>query len=202
MKKPKSEYKLVRWGKMKRLIPFLDAIIACSNEPDEKGCWNWQGQLSKATPKNPNAGGYGEFYIGKRNGGRVYAHHLSHVIFTVIPAMGKTPGDFTDKEILALLDSVKKDKNEHSHTCLNRRCVNPEHIVRESHLENLKRGGGKRKPRKLTDEQVLAIRRDYTPGTGRAKRGNKRELAKKYNVNPNTIWAIAQGEQRALVRED
>lgn len=176
---------------MKQLIPFLNKIIASGNEPDAHGCWNWQGATTSKTAKNPSAGGYGCFSV---NGRTRYAHNLSYLLFVVIPSMGKSPSDFTDKQILTLLDAMKgtkknKNKTEGSHLCpvKNRGCVNPLHQKRESHSENHKRSPNPGGNRKLSDEQVREIRRLFVGG----QRGNRAELAKKYGVNPKTIWGVA-----------
>jgi len=77
-----------------------------------------------------------------------------------------------------------------SHTCHNRLCVNPRHILVESHRDNcLRRTNYARKGvpsprRKLTWEQALDIR---------SSRSRIKDLSEYYKVNPYTIWAIKHG---------
>lgn len=79
------------------------------------------------------------------------------------------------------------------HTCHNRACLNPAHLVVGTHRENtmdaVVRGslyqpdkrGSKHHGAKLTEKQVLAIRADPRP---------HKEIAKEYGVYWNTIYRI------------
>lgn len=77
-----------------------------------------------------------------------------------------------------------------SHTCETRLCVNPRHLVAETHKQNCARRkksdmkGHPSKSRKLTWEQAQAIRH--------SKEIN-RLLSARYKVNGYTIWAIKHG---------
>lgn len=184
---------------MKRLIPFLDRIIAAGNEPDANGCWNWQDTLTKPSPSNPHAGGYGKFYVRHINGKTIsrYAHNLSYMLLVVIPAMGKTADHFTDAEIVQAMNRLKKGKKEGSHTCHNRRCVNPLHQNRETHSQNMSRS--KTRIHKLSDDDVREIRQTWIPGKGRTKIGNTRILAKKFGVTRTHLAAVARGREKRQV---
>jgi len=73
------------------------------------------------------------------------------------------------------------------HTCDERTCINPAHLIPGSHADNIRdaveRG---RMHSKLTKEQVLEIRAIRT--------GTFTEIAKKYNVSPATISGIKNGK--------
>lgn len=79
------------------------------------------------------------------------------------------------------------------HTCDNRLCINPEHLLIGTHKDNVsdrvKRGrsakGEDNGRSKLTESEVLAILKDaVTP---------KMKLAKKYNVDAKVIRDIKNG---------
>lgn len=80
------------------------------------------------------------------------------------------------------------------HTCDNRRCINPNHLVLGSHQDNVKdrvlRGrsakGEANGRSKLTERQVLAIYKD--------KKNTRVELGIKYNVHRQAIRKIQLGE--------
>lgn len=82
------------------------------------------------------------------------------------------------------------------HTCDNRICINMQHLIAGTHLDNMRdmreRGRAARGIRcsrtKLTDEQVAAIRND--PDL------NHSAVARKYGVNPSTTRRIRNGERR------
>lgn len=86
---------------------------------------------------------------------------------------------------------------EASHTCENGHngCVNPRHLVWETHYDNHQRRAGRvgpatgeRHPRaKLTDEQVRAIRADSRKGS---------DIAREYGVVKSTISQIRSGQKR------
>lgn len=80
------------------------------------------------------------------------------------------------------------------HTCDNRKCVNPEHLILGTHADNVAdrvlRGRSARHENngraKLTKKDVIAIRQDTTTP--------KMYLAKKYGVDPKTIRSIKNGK--------
>lgn len=76
-----------------------------------------------------------------------------------------------------------------SHTCNNKRCVNPEHLVASTQSDNVKKAyddGLQVNPhRKLTPEQVLSIYHSSLP---------QRQLGKIYNVSQRAVLFIKQGK--------
>lgn len=132
------------------------------------GCWRWLGSISHH--------GYGVFYV---DGAQVRATHMA------LRADGRPPvvGHFA------------------LHRCDNRPCVNPAHLYWGTHEQNMRdrmvrgrtargdrmhhqRVHGERHPKaKLTDADVLAIRRAYRPGLGG-------QLMRQYGVSQSAISAI------------
>jgi hypothetical protein len=70
------------------------------------------------------------------------------------------------------------------HLCRNRDCVNPEHLEVVTHAENVRRG----KSTPFTHEDIEMIRRSSTSGV---------ELARRFGVRPDTIYAIRAGRSWA-----
>jgi hypothetical protein len=78
------------------------------------------------------------------------------------------------------------------HKCDNGRCVRPDHLFIGTHADNMAdrnrkgraRGGGHHTPIKLTADQVRSIRSEYASGVFQI------ELARRYDVHPNTISAV------------
>lgn len=131
-----------------------------------KGCWKW---LS-ATIQN----GYGVFYL---NGKTEYAHRLAWEMKN-----GPIPAG---KEIC--------------HSCDIKTCVNPRHMFLGTRQDNMQDAiskgrfcsGTKSHLHKLTDEQVIEIRRTYSrPSYGKS---NAKELAAHYNINRGMIENIVAG---------
>jgi hypothetical protein len=189
-----------------KLNLYLDKIIAASNEPDEKGCWNWQGAKTTPSPRNLHAGGYGAFQIA---GKKRYAHALSFLVFKVLSdppnaVSAKPPlSQYTDAEVLALLDASSVKGTDHSHLCHNRGCVNPEHVVRESHSKNMQRRWDKQVSKlkyvitkkyrcrcKLKPSQVEEIAKRVADGEAQYK------LAKEYKVSQSTVSKIRYGKYK------
>ncbi len=79
------------------------------------------------------------------------------------------------------------------HTCDNRRCINPEHLILGTHQDNVKdrvkRGrsaNGIRNGRaKMVPKEVLKVYRD--------KKSSRKELAEKYGVDKQVIRKIQLG---------
>ena len=82
-----------------------------------------------------------------------------------------------------------------THTCNNKACCNPEHLILDTASENTRaayRDGlalsGERHPRaKLTDEQVAAIRADTRPQV---------EIAKAFGIRQPHVSSIKRGAAR------
>jgi len=123
------------------------------------GCWEWTA--------GKNAGGYGQIgFDGKMRA----AHRISWIMENgIIP-----------KGMLIC------------HVCDNRACVNPAHLFLGTHKDNtqdaVKKGrmanGESSGLSRLTEKQVLSIRREYAEGK------TQLELARKYNVSRITIHKI------------
>ena len=79
------------------------------------------------------------------------------------------------------------------HHCDNRKCIEPTHLFLGTQLDNMRdcfdKGRG-RPGHKLSDEDVARLRSDYQEGmTGM-------ELAEKYGVHVNWVYAIVNGRAR------
>jgi hypothetical protein len=44
--------------------------------------------------------------------------------------------------------------------------------------------------RKLTEEQVIEIRRRYVSGVNQYNPSNRRELAEEFGINPTHVWQV------------
>ena len=133
----------------------------------EDDCWNWLASVNK--------GGYGRFGF---NGKQQKAHRVSWMLHN---------GDIP--EGMHVL-----------HICIaNRRCVNPDHLYLGTDQDNMddKVNQG-RVPKgeahykaKLTDEEVIEIRKKYIPW-----KYPLRKLAREYGVNQSTISDIVNNKTR------
>lgn len=92
-----------------------------------------------------------------------------------------------------MLELFKGERLPHgidgSHTCPNRLCVNPKHLVAETHAENCARSSFARQGhpsnlRKLTWEQACAIRNSQGP---------LKIFAERYKISVYSVWAIRHG---------
>lgn len=134
-------------------------------------CWNWQG--------GKTSGGYGVLSIG---GKQFYAHRLAF--------------EFSHREL---------NLGEHViHTCDNPACCNPRHLRAGSHADNMadmatkgrakggSPGGSRQGTSKLTEAQVIAIRKRYD---SKKYDGKKLiEIAQEYGVTPQCIYyAVKKG---------
>jgi hypothetical protein len=133
-------------------------------------CWEW---IASTT-----GSGYGSIRIGSRTDGSrtsLSAHRVSYEL-----AFGPIP-----------------DGLEVLHRCDNRRCVKPDHFFLGTQVENSqdmyskKRGYlGPRTPLKITDDQVVEIRKKLCEGV------SSRRLAKLYGVSAPMISYIKNDKKR------
>lgn len=139
-----------------------------SSELDK--CWPWNGTIA--------SNGYGFFSFGGRMNGNVGAHRIAWLI--------AQPGD-------ARLERG----DEICHSCDNPICVNPHHLFRGSHSDNMadarKKGivkplqprYGQLNNRATLDETaVREIRRLATCGT------SQRAIAAKFGVKQAAVWNV------------
>ena len=141
------------------------------DKQDPDACWEWQAYTRT---------GYGQFYVN-RNRRHIQAHRLSWMF-----AFGSIP-----KGLYVC------------HHCDNRACVNPTHLFLGSHSDNTRdayhkgrlfplaelgfhcKAGEQHHNSKLTDGEVLDIRRLYNAGGT-----TYRSLAEHYNVTHSCIQGI------------
>jgi hypothetical protein len=131
--------------------------------PDD--CWNWQGSYGK---KN----GYG--LLSLRHGVMISAHRFAYML-----ARGEPIPDG-----LCVC-----------HRCDNRLCCNPAHLWLGTYLDNNRdkskkgrsRGGA---PRKITDDQIAAIRQMYY-GTG----ASLREVGEYFGISASMTWCFVHGKR-------
>lgn len=108
------------------LARILSRVIV---QPD--GCWRWTGAMSQS-------GWRGCFYpvmfIGgaAKNGGRLWrVNRLVLTFYTLVKRSEETRAEYLQRAIAAYVEY------EASHSCDHSYCVNPEHLVWESHPENV-----------------------------------------------------------------
>jgi transposase len=121
-------------------------------------CWEWLGYVG--------TDGYGQFnFRGKIE----RAHRVSYIL---------TINKIEDGKYIL-------------HTCDNRKCVNPSHLYQGTAKDNVRDMMNRNKSapqfrfRKLTKEQVLSIRKEYSTGLT-----SYPKLARKYDVSISTISDI------------
>lgn len=143
------------------------------------GCWEWQGYRMPF--------GHGQIALG--GGGRqvTTTHRAAWMV-----AHGD-PGALIVR-----------------HKCDNPPCVNPHHLELGTAADNshdaVKRGrtarGATHPNTRLTDADIATIRREYAVVTIPGQRGrhsNRKELARRFGVQPKYIADIAAGRERADV---
>lgn len=147
-----------------------------------ESCWIWTARINK---------GYGQY---QENGRPIAAHRYSWTHFY---------GEIPDGIFVC-------------HKCNNPKCVNPKHLFLGTHKENMldmiRKGRGKNNfslipkrgeehPRaKLTDEDIVTIRRIYKPRT----QGNYSQngIAKMYGVDKTTIRDIISGKRWGHIKSE
>lgn len=90
----------------------VDAILDRLSEPTDSGCWKWNGKHG--------------------------THGYAYISYRIKPQERIWKKTATVAWELANAMEVPKGL-EISHTCLQEWCVNPEHLIAETHSENLKR---------------------------------------------------------------
>lgn len=128
--------------------------------PDQ--CWSWRGTRGR--------GGYGRFWFQERT-------HAAHRVSWIFEN-----GEFEPRLLVC-------------HKCDNPSCVNPNHLFLGNQSENVVdmvrkgRRGALCGNRKLTESDVLEIRRVYALGGATHK-----ELSSRYGVGPYAIGAITRNK--------
>lgn len=133
------------------------------DEFDKEKCYNWPKSLNIQT-------GYGQFNISQSPPSKIVStHRMSYITFN---------GKLEDEELVR-------------HTCDNRSCVNPHHLVKGTQAENIydmwERGRQQdysKCLRKLNETQVLEIKNSKL---------SRIELSKKLNISVQSIADILNG---------
>jgi hypothetical protein len=148
-----------------KVTPIFDRFIS-KIDKQPNGCWIWTAFKDRD--------GYGSIQIDKLN--KIRSHRFSYCHYNNISYSSLTKDDF----IL--------------HKCDTPSCVNPGHLFKGTHSDNMKdkvsklrqaKGEGCKK--KLSSELVDSIRQDLTKDTAR---GRYSRLSKKYNVSSQNISYI------------
>lgn len=145
------------------------------DKKSDDGCWEWLGAKC--------SGGYGSF---NQDGISISAHRMAWILtYGDIPEIENT--DFRGTCVL--------------HKCDNRKCVNPSHLFLGSADDNMKdmarKGRGKTREEngehnpmsKLTNDDVLEMRKLYSTGNYR-----QLDLANIYNIKFQTVSNIVRRE--------
>ncbi|RZU35962.1 HNH endonuclease [Streptomyces sp. BK022] len=146
-------------------FPFVEGV---HYEVAENGCWEWR--LTR-TPR-----GYGQAWDARVKKTR-YAHRIAW--------------EYANGRSLEPSEVVR-------HDCDNPPCIRPKDLLVGTQADNLRdmrernrqARGDNHGRAKLTDEEVAAIRAEYT-----GARGEKTRLAKKYNVHKTRIGQILSGDR-------
>lgn len=149
--------------------PVRDRFWAKVQKSDISMCWPWLGTIRGSIETR---GGYGVMTVGSRSDGTRKHAHVHRLAFEL--AHGRPP------------------KGLVRHSCDNRICVNPSHLVEGTHADNMRdmvlRGRSKncgRAPKKLTTKQVQEIRQ--LSGTM-----SQRAIGMKFGVAQKTVSDIVR----------
>jgi hypothetical protein len=152
-----------------RSVPIVDRFWAKVRKADGDACWEWTGATKPQ--------GYGVMGVGKRGTGVIRVTRFSYELHF---------GPF-DKELFVL------------HKCDNPRCVRPDHLFLGTARDNIRdaMAKGRWKPprgrRKLSDDQVREIRREFRPGMAKS-------MAQNYGVTERTIHNVVSGDTWNAIR--
>lgn len=131
------------------------------------GCWEWQGTVDETV-------GYGRISTGGRNGSVLGAHRVAYLL-----AKGGLPTGMVLH-----------------HTCENRLCVRPDHLKpltraehMEHHREEITGKGEAHAISKLTEREVLEMRRLYDVGDTTYK-----DVGKKFGLGTSHARRVIIGE--------
>jgi len=148
--------------------------IFWSKVDKQNDCWLWTGGISKS--------GYGNY----RNNG---AHRYSYQI---------TFGDIPKGMVVM-------------HKCDVKICVNPDHLSIGTHKDNSKDmvtknrhkdwRGERHGNHKVTEQDVLYIRKHYKPGINQTYPSNVPELALQFNISKGSIRQIVRFERWKWLKE-
>jgi hypothetical protein len=145
-------------------IDAVRAIIRRNTVADEDGCWIWQKSLTVH-------GGYPQVYHHSLGPGPHRGNRVAFEAFKGWLAPGRVAAHHCDKPA----------------------CMNPACLFAADQAGNLADMRAKgRGYRKLTDDQVRAIRAQWT-----GQRGQHAELAREYGVTDRAIKYIVDGEHYA-----
>lgn len=140
-------------------------------------CWEWQASTNRR--------GYGQFKIYDRGNGKqkvMESHRLAWIL---------TNGDIPDGMCVC-------------HKCDNPKCVRPDHLFLGTQRDNARDMAQKGRAvdptwfKKLTSEQVVAIRNEYAEGLSSDKIAIKRNLSKScvLNILNGKTWKNTGGPIR------
>lgn len=144
----------------------------------ESSCWEWNGYRNPA--------GYGRLAVGRfRNGN----NHRSVPMLANRAAYIAWVGPLADGAVVC-------------HSCDNPPCINPDHLFVGTHADNQRdmvnkgrtRRGENRKDHRLTDAQVLEVRRLYSAGGV-----SQKALASEFGVSQQLVSHLVRGSRRSYL---
>lgn len=138
-----------------------------ANVQEMLGCWIWQRSLTVR-------GGYPQVYH---------------------PSLGKGPHRGNRVSYEAFVGPLEAGQVA-AHRCDTPACLNPEHLFAADQAGNLSDMRAKgRGFRKLSDDDVRAIRAEWT-----GRRGQLTEMGKRFGVHPRSIRFVVDGEHHPTVK--